>query len=143
MYLFDTNIFLEVLLGQEQAAVCEEALNSIHIDAPGWVTAFSVHAIEAVLGQNQKRQKILEGFLEYLEQEECLSRYETTLEEERKIFSLVGIHSLDFDDALQYFVAKKLDLSLVTLDKDFQKVIGIHVLAPGDLVKLSASSPRS
>lgn len=133
MYLFDTNIFLEIFLDQEKADICQNALGSLTVDKPGWVTAFSVHAIEALLGQTSKRRKLLDKFLQYLEVEDFLSRYATTLEEEKKILTLTGVFSLDFDDALQYFVAKRLDVSLVTLDQDFQRVTGIRVLSPSTL----------
>ena len=40
---------------------------------------------------------------------------------------------LDFDDALQSYVAKKLDAKIVSFDKHFDKVKGLIRLRPRDV----------
>jgi len=62
-----------------------------------------------------------------------MSRYETLLDEERKIQELMEGVSLDFDDALQYYVAKTENLTLVTLDANFARVKDIKVISPNDI----------
>ena len=47
--------------------------------------------------------------------------YQTELAEEKEIAGLTQTINLDFDDTLQYFVAKKLDAVLVSFDRDFDK----------------------
>ena len=37
---------------------------------------------------------------------------------------------LDFDDSLQYYIAQKKRLSLVTLDRDFSKIKDVRVISP-------------
>ncbi len=59
-----------------------------------------------------------------------LDRYCTTTEEESKICRIASELKLDFDDALQYFVARSKRLTLVTFDRDFLKVKGIKILFP-------------
>lgn len=132
MYLFDTNIFLEILLDQEKAGLCRASLEGVNEQRRGWVTSFSLHAIEVIL-ERAGRLEIVRRFLTDLSQDRLFSRYETTTEEELEIARLAPKLSLDFDDTLQYYVAKKRNLSLVTLDRDFRRIKDIPVLAPGEV----------
>ena len=129
MYLFDTNIFLEILLNQDQADSCQKALSILREDQPGWVTSFSLHAMEAIMG-SARRISLLEHFLDALSDHPYLFSYSTTIEEEKEISQLSPKIHLDFDDTLQFYVAKKKDLILVTLDRDFKSVKGIEVILP-------------
>ncbi|HSA58144.1 MAG TPA: PIN domain-containing protein [bacterium] len=129
MYLFDTNVFLEILLEQEKEQVCKKALGSINERQPGWITSFSLHAIQALMG-NAKRCGALKTFLESCQENPHLFCYATTLEEDMEIAQLIPKLKLDFDDALQYYVARKQKLTLVTFDQDFQKVRDIQVVSP-------------
>ena len=135
MYLFDTNIFLEILLGQEKADICHKALEVLSEEKPGWISSFSLHAIEAILGSSGKRERaeILPIFLESLREHPYLSWYATTIEEELEVARLAPQVKLDFDDTLQYYVAKKKKLSLVTLDGDFKKVKDIAIISPKEM----------
>ena len=133
MYLFDTNIFLEILLDQTEAESCQRALNRIDEIRPGWVTSYSIHAIESILARVRKDQEITVRFLQGLANNRLFFRYDTTLEEEAEIARLTQGLKLDFDDSLQYYVAKKEGLILVTLDRDFQKVSDIEVVSPKNL----------
>ncbi|MBI3540981.1 MAG: type II toxin-antitoxin system VapC family toxin [Deltaproteobacteria bacterium] len=133
MYLFDTNIFLEILLDQKQADACQKALTVARKDSPIWITHFSLHAIEAIIG-GRKRFEILQKFLSALEEHPHLFCYATTVEEELEVTRLGPKNHLDFDDALQYYVALKKKLTLVTLDSDFKNLKQISVLSPQDLL---------
>ena len=42
---------------------------------------------------------------------------------------------LDFDDALQSFISKKLKASIVSFDKHFDKIKGLKRLTPDDILK--------
>ena len=134
MYLFDTNIFLEILLDQKQTLSCRKALAALDSDSPGWITGFSLHAIEAILGRNLRYRIPLERFLRNLSENQLLHRYDTTTEEEGEIASSMPRLKLDFDDALQYYVARKERLTLVTLDRDFDKISDVKILKPYDFV---------
>ncbi|WP_446011588.1 PIN domain-containing protein [Candidatus Electrothrix sp.] len=52
MYLFDTNIFLEILLAQEKSAECKQAL----VDKAGeiFLSDFSLHSIGVILFRHDK-----------------------------------------------------------------------------------------
>jgi predicted nucleic acid-binding protein len=97
----------------------------------GCVTSFSLHAIEAIIGAKQSRMGILSDFLSFIISHPFLDPYYTTIEEEMEVAQIAKRLKLDFDDALQYFVAKKEKYTLVTFDRDFLKVKGIKVLFPG------------
>lgn len=51
-----------------------------------------------------------------------LSVYETSLEDEMAVSMLMDKVKLDFDDALQYYLAKKLGVeAIVSYDRHFDK----------------------
>ena len=131
MYLFDTNIFLEYLLEQEQADACGKALAKVGPQTQGWLTSFSLHAIEAL--HRPKQYNRLENFLDFLIESPFFHIYQSSPSEERDVVKLSKRLSLDFDDALQVWVARHKKLILVTLDKDFTKIKDPKILSPHDL----------
>ncbi len=126
MYLFDTNIFLEIFLSQKKSELAKSSLAKMSSTKRGIITAFSLHAIEAILGRS-KYSSTRHAFIQFVEKHPYLDRYETSLSEELEISSLVTGIKLDFDDALQYYVSKKLGATLVTIDSDFRKIKGIEI----------------
>lgn len=131
MYLIDTNIFLEVFLNQEKAEDCQLFLSRLSGEASGVVTAFAVHAIEVIL-TDRGRQEALRQWLKALDDKGYLTVYSTTIAEEIEISDLTKSSRLDFDDSLQYYVARKKGLTLVTLDKDFAEIRDVRVVTPKD-----------
>lgn len=129
MYLIDTNIFLEELLGQPHAEACDRFLSSLGESSPGWVSSFSLHAIEVILDRKGLRGP-LGTFLQFISGHPFIHVYATTVLEEREITQVAPRLRLDFDDALQYYMARKEKLNLVTLDRDFSRIQDISVLSP-------------
>ena len=117
MYLIDTNIFLEILLSQKQKDICKEFLSSNieHI----YISDFSLHSIGVILFRNNK-ETVFNKFVEDIIQKIKI----LTLSEE--LYSDLGEvkeeFGLDFDDAYQFKIAEEYGLSIVTQDKDFEKV---------------------
>lgn len=132
MYLIDTNIFLEVLLDQDKKPACLRFLENLEASIPGLVSAFSLHAIEAILSSRGKN-RVLESFLEFFQDHPYLFVHSTSIEEEIKVSRLLRKSPLDFDDQLQLFIAHKLGLTIVTLDKDFKKQKQAPVRSPEEL----------
>lgn len=132
MILLDTNVFLELMLGQSRAADCETLLSAVskgRIEAV--VTHFTVHAVEAVLGSGEP----LLIFLRNLENSLSLTVFETGVAEEISAAMLTKRESLDFDDALQYYVAKRLGVeAIVSYDKHFDK-LDVPRIEPSRLIK--------
>jgi len=95
------------------------------------VTHFSVHAVESVIDDT----KGLTTFLANLEHSAGLSIYDTNLSDEMAAALITEKIDLDFDDTLQYYVAKKLGVdALVSFDKHFDKV-DIRRVEPRDLLR--------
>jgi predicted nucleic acid-binding protein len=119
LILLDTNVLLEVVFGRSRAKECRVLLDRMSEgEVSGVVTRFSVHAMEAILGGKAKDK--LNPFLRGLEQTQGLSIYDTSTTDEIAASMVMERIERDFDDSLQYYVAKKLGVqSIVSFDKDF------------------------
>jgi predicted nucleic acid-binding protein len=117
MYLFDTNIFLEILLAQEKSAACKQAL----IDKAGeiFLSDFSLHSIGVILFRHNK-EEVFDKFIKDILPNVDVVSLSTGLY--KKISIVKDKYNLDFDDAYQYNVAKENGFSIVTIDKDFRRV---------------------
>ncbi len=132
LVLIDTNIFLELFLNQNNAIDCEELLQRIWEGKQrAVVTHFSVHAVEAIL----KNGEPLVMFARNIENSAGMRVYETTIEDEIAIAILSDKIGMDFDDALQYYVAKKIGVgAIVSFDRHFDK-LNIPRIEPSKLIK--------
>lgn len=119
MLLIDTNIFLELLLGQKKADDCEKFLEKLSEGELGAiVTKFTIHAIEAILNDPD----LILLFLRNLQNSIGIDIYDTTIEDEMAASMLMKKIGLSFDDSLQYYTAKKLGVeAIVSYDKHFDK----------------------
>ena len=118
MKLIDTNVFLELLLGRKGASAAGVFLGRVSRgEEDAVVTHFALHSIEAILD----RAKVgIAPFLRNVEQSAGLLVYDTTLSDESAASVLRDDLGLDFDDALQYFVARKLGAAeIVSFDRHF------------------------
>ncbi|MBL7113698.1 MAG: PIN domain-containing protein [Bacteroidales bacterium] len=118
--LFDTNIFLEVLLGQEKKKTCKDQLNE-SIDSL-FLSDFSLHSIGVIL-LKQGKHKVFEAFVEDILSHSTI----VSLAKERynQVAKLSKEYTLDFDDAYQVAIAQEYNLKIATMDRDFKKVAGI------------------
>lgn len=119
MYLFDSCVFLEILLKQNKSQIVKSFLNNCSKNDIS-ITDFSLHSICVYLTKN-KKTKILRDFVSELRNNNT-KVLQISLEEIDKI--LLGNCEkflLDFDDAYQYTIAKIYNLQLVSFDKDFDK----------------------
>jgi predicted nucleic acid-binding protein len=132
MILVDTNIFLELLLGQSKSRDCRTFLERVsegQIEAVA--THFSIHGVEAVVGKGE----LLTRFIRNIENSEGLYVYDTDLTEESSAALLTSQLGLDFDDALQYYVAKRLGATaIVSFDTHFDGM-DVPRKEPGDIQK--------
>jgi predicted nucleic acid-binding protein len=120
MILLDTNIFLEMLSGQEKAEDCEKLLKKIsNGSVEAVVTRFSIHAIEAILGKVEN----VASFLRNVEGSIGLQVYETDTNDELAAALMQSKTKLDFDDSIQFYVARKIGVSsIVSFDKHFDNL---------------------
>lgn len=122
MFLLDTNIFLEYLLDQERADEVTAFFHRVHKQQTPLLCAhYSIHSIESTLSVRKEWSK-LSDFLSFIEKMPSIAVYQTSLPEEQQITQLISEKKLDFDDTLQYFVAKKNNCSaIISFDKHFDK----------------------
>jgi predicted nucleic acid-binding protein len=123
MFLVDTNIFLEILLGQDKKEVCKRFLakNIGNLN----ITDFSLHSIGVILFRYSK-EDIFRKFVEdVMPDTKILS---LPMELYRDIVIVRKNLNLDFDDTYQYSVAKYYGLKVVTMDKDFEKIKDLQIL---------------
>jgi uncharacterized protein len=116
-YLFDTNIFLEILLDQAKKDVCKNLLNK-NIGKI-YLTDFSLHSIGVIL-LRQKKIKVLDHFLkDILPHSTILS---LPKEKYSDITDIASKYKLDFDDTYQLLIAIEFEIGILTMDKDFSKI---------------------
>jgi len=120
MLLVDTNIFLELFLGQEKAEECEKFLQKIsNGELEAVISKFTIHAIEAILNNSEP----ILAFLRNVQGSLGLNVYETSIEDEMAASMLMNKIKLDFDDTIQYYLAKKLGAeAIVSYDKHFDNL---------------------
>ena len=129
--VIDTNIFLETMLDQNRADECETFLKKVAIgELSGVVSRFSIHAIEAIVGKSE----MIGTFLRDVNSSIGLRVYDTDTQDEIAVTLFQEASRLDFDDALQYFVAKKLGAKgIVSFDRDFDN-LEIKRLEPNQVI---------
>jgi len=116
-FLFDTNVFLEILLDQEKKEVCKKLLN----DNFGriYLSDFSLHSIGVIL-LKQKKLKIFDQFLkDILPHSTILS---LPKEKYSEITRVATKYKLDFDDTYQSLIATEFEIGIKTMDKDFTRI---------------------
>jgi predicted nucleic acid-binding protein len=117
LILLDTNIFLELLMDRDKAGDCEALLERVSTgEREAVVSHFSLHAVEAVIGEGDG----LLDFLRNVENSLGLSVHDTDVSDEIAISLLSKTLGRDFDDSLQYYLAKKLGVDcIVSFDRHF------------------------
>lgn len=119
VFLVDTSVWLERLLGQDRAVEVGQFLARVpsgHLS----ITDFAFHSICILLCAIGRRDAlavfIREGFAGAGLQVIRLEPSETEL-----VLATMARFNLDFDDAYQYAAAEKFGLILVSLDSDFDR----------------------
>lgn len=110
-----------MLLGRARADDCKALLEmASEGKIESVVTHFSIHSIEAIM---RKHGNELTSFLRVLDQTSGLYVFDTSVSDEVSASILTRTVKLDFDDAVQYYVAKKLGAeAIVSFDKDFDNL---------------------
>lgn len=114
MFLLDTNILLEILLGQEKSEQCRSFITD-HANRL-YLSDFSLHSIGVILFRLKKPDLFQEFISEVLPR---VTVVQLPSEGYGEIRDIHGATRLDFDDSFQLAIARTYDLTLVTLDNDF------------------------
>jgi predicted nucleic acid-binding protein len=131
LILVDTNIFLEYLLGRRHAEDCGRLLSKLSSgEVEGVVTRYSLHSIESVY-----RSALLAGFLANVDRSIGLYVRDTTTAEEAEVATLAKSIGRDYDDAMQYFVAKRVGAEVIaSFDRHFEG-LDIRRVEPNELLE--------
>lgn len=116
-YLVDTNIFLEILLGQPNKEDCKQFLREN--SGQCGLSDFSLHSI-GVITLRGRRPQAYRAFLH-----DVLPGVALLHLDKQAYPSVLHAHerlSLDFDDAYQFCLAQRHGVTLVTQDRDFVQV---------------------
>ncbi|WP_297067302.1 PIN domain-containing protein [Thermococcus sp.] len=117
MYLVDTNVFLEILLDQENADNAERFLRETSPSELA-VSDFSVYSIGIILFR-QKKHGAFREFVEDILLRGGLSLLRLTPFDFESLVEASRKFNLDFDDAYQYTLARRYGLRIVSYDSDF------------------------
>jgi predicted nucleic acid-binding protein len=117
MYLLDTNIFLEVLLNQAKAdevkVLFEKAEPSLL-----YASDFSLYSIGILLIKHRE-YSLYQQFINDVVVNGSVAIVSLTGEELKKVGLIASQITLDFDDAYQYAIAEKYNLTIVSYDAHF------------------------
>ena len=116
-YLVDTNILLEILLGQPNKERCKQFLQEN--SGQCGLSDFSLHSI-GVITFRSRRAQAYRAFLH-----DTLPGVSLLHLDKQRYPAILHAHEhlgLDFDDAYQFCLAQSHGLTLVTQDRDFVQV---------------------
>lgn len=117
--LIDTNIFLEVLLNQENASQARALLQKSDIHEL-FMSDFSLHSIVLIL-LRRKASELAMLFLADTAQSGSVGILRIMPGDLTRVIAVARRYALDFDDAYQYVLADEHDLTLVSFDSDFDR----------------------
>lgn len=129
MYLLDTNIFLELLLDQKEAASVQ-TLFTTRAPADLHISDLAFHSIGIILYQ-KKAARLFSDLVRDLFGEGGITILSLTSEDIVRVEQVASAFGLDFDDAYQYVVAEKFDLVLVSFDTDFDRTDKKRIMPAG------------
>ena len=117
--LLDANIALEIIFDQEKVEEAKALLTKTE-EHQFFISNYAFHTIGTILF-GKKRQ---DGFGAFVKDFIIGSGVDVVSLSESEMDTVIKIskeYGLDFDDAYQYAVAEKNDLTLVSFDKDFDR----------------------
>lgn len=117
MYLVDTNVWLECLLGQVKAQEAGRFLASVDTSLIS-ISDFSLHSICVILGR-MNQLAALDQFVNDLFVQGQVTLFSVPASDIGMITAAMPLQRLDFDDAYQYVLCKRHHLTLISYDTDF------------------------
>jgi hypothetical protein len=117
-YLVDTNVWLELLLGQEKLDECKEFFQNVDTNLIA-ISEFSFYSIGIILCRLNK-DELFEDFLDDIENS-LISKIKLENKDVKYLLQIRKKYNLDFDDSYQYVVAEKYNLTIISFDSDFDR----------------------
>ncbi len=131
-FLVDTNVWLELLLGQEKSDIASRFFDLIPTEEL-FVSDFSVHSIGVILSR-LKKNDVFDMFINDLFIHGQLEQLALDPVDLLEVNSNIRKYKLDFDDSYQFTISQKFDLTIVTFDKDFN-IRGIKKKSPDEVIE--------
>lgn len=119
MYLVDTNVWLERLLGQAKSDEVGQFLDRTPSNQL-FVTDFAFHSICVILTRLEQTAILLD-FVQDVFVDGAVTLLSVKPETTVSLVAVMNKYRLDFDDAYQYVAAEQNSLTLVSFDGDFDK----------------------
>ena len=119
MFLLDTNIWLERLLGQRQAEVVAELLDKLS-PSDMCITDFTLHSIGVICNRLKQRDTFVRFVDDVLIDSDVLL-VSIPANKMKRVVEIMDRFGMDFDDAYQYVAAELEKATIVSFDKDFDK----------------------
>lgn len=119
MFLIDTNCWMQIARSRDHADKVRLLLAGVPLSRL-FVSIYSVHSIGTILA----RRGWIKGYADFLNQASIGSEIGIVaipLPELVRVEQAALDHRLDFDDAYQYVAAELNNLSIVSLDADFDR----------------------
>lgn len=119
MFLLDTNIWLERLLGQGNSEVVAELLDKLS-PCDMCMTDFTLHSIGVICNRLKQRDVFLK-FVDDVLIDGGVVLVSIPTNKMKRVVEIMERFNLDFDDAYQYVSAEIEKAVIVSFDKDFDK----------------------
>ena len=117
MFLLDTNIILEYLLDQDKADDVEKFFKRYSPDEM-YLSEFSLYSLGIICSHRGKDNAFL-AFVDDTIISSGLRILRLDIQDYVQLVQIQKKFGLDFDDAYQYSIADKYDLTIVSYDSDF------------------------
>lgn len=131
MYLLDTNIWLERLLGQSHSADVGLLLDKVPAEEL-LMTDFTLHSLGVILNRLGHRT-VLSQFVQDVLIDGAVALVRLPPLAMHHVVRIMDRYNLDFDDAYQYVVAERENGVIVSFDKDFDRT-GRGRLTPAQIL---------
>jgi predicted nucleic acid-binding protein len=118
-FLLDTNIFVEIILEQERISEAKDLLSKVY-ECDFFISDLSFHSIGFILFR-RKLHDAFRGFSKDMIQDAGTIILSLSVEDIDRVVSSAFEFNLDFDDAYQYALAEKYDLTIVSFDYHFDR----------------------
>jgi len=119
VFLLDTNIWLERLLGQAQAEVVAELLDTLS-PSDMCMTDFTLHSIAVICNRLNQREVFIK-FVDDVLIDAGVVLVSIPANQMKRVVEIIDLFRLDFDDAYQYVAAELEKATIVSFDQDFDR----------------------
>lgn len=117
--LIDTNVILEIVLEQDHDQEARSLLSTTHRHHL-FLSDFSLHSIGVILFRRNQPDAFLD-FCSDMVEPGRLAIIGLSVQHMNRVAKASKEFRLDFDDAYQYVIAEKYNLTIVSFDADFDR----------------------